>query len=112
MRKAKVDTNQPAIVAGLRDLGISVSSIAEVGFGVPDLVIGYGGCTWLVEVKQPGRPLTPLQRCWHSQWRGNAIIATSVVEVLRVMLEDPLSPEETQHLKDALSKASKAQNRA
>ena len=38
---AKVDDNQAAIVEALRSLGASVESLAAVGKGVPDLLVGF-----------------------------------------------------------------------
>ncbi len=38
-RAAKVDANQPAIVAGLRKVGYLVQSLAALGDGVADLLV-------------------------------------------------------------------------
>ena len=49
MRRAgKIDANQPEIVAALRDAGCSVLSLAQLGGGVPDLLIGRGNLMLLV----------------------------------------------------------------
>lgn len=74
-RAAKVDGNHAAIVATLRAAGCTVQSLAAVGEGVPDLLVGRAGKTYLLEVKdlrQPAskRRLTGPQIRWHRRWRG------------------------------------------
>lgn len=66
--RAKVDRNQPAIVAALRKAGVYVESTARLGRGFPDLVCSYHGYLTLIEVKVPGEPLTPQERRWHAAW--------------------------------------------
>lgn len=39
-RAARTDANQTAIVEALRKCGASVQSLAAVGKGVPDLLVG------------------------------------------------------------------------
>ncbi len=48
---AKVDRNQSEVVAALRKLGASVQSLASIGKGCPDLLVGYHGILYLMEVK-------------------------------------------------------------
>ena len=52
-RNAKVDANHFEIVAAFRKLGASVLSLANLGRGVPDLLVAWCGVTMLVEVKAP-----------------------------------------------------------
>lgn len=74
----RVDQNQRAIVAALRTAGCSVQSLAGVGRGCPDLLVGRAGRMWLLEVKRPAgerggladRILLETQRAWLSGWRG------------------------------------------
>ena len=40
---AKIDDNQPEIVKALREIGCSVQSLASVGGGCADLLVGYQG---------------------------------------------------------------------
>lgn len=44
-RAARTDANHTDVVGALRDVGTSVSSLAAVGHGVPDLVVGTCGLT-------------------------------------------------------------------
>jgi hypothetical protein len=48
MRAAKIDANQEAVVLALRSAGATVQSLAGVGKGVPDLLVGYKGQTLLI----------------------------------------------------------------
>jgi hypothetical protein len=87
-RAAKVDANQPEIVAALRKVGADVTSLAAVGEGVPDLLVGFRGATVLIEVKDGSKPpsarqLTADQIEWHAAWRGGrCVVVSSVTEAL------------------------------
>ena len=78
MRAAKIDANQEAVVTALRAAGATVQSLAGVGKGVPDLLVGYQGKTLLMEVKDgnkspSARLLTEDQLRWHGSWKGGAL---------------------------------------
>ena len=78
MRAAKIDANQEAVVTALRAAGATVQSLANVGKGVPDLLVGYKGQTLLMEVKDgfkapSARLLTEDQLKWHGAWKGGAL---------------------------------------
>jgi len=69
-RAAKIDASQTQIVSALRAIGAFVQSLGAVGDGCPDLLVGYAGRTYLMEVKEPhvkGR-LRPSQIDWHAAW--------------------------------------------
>ena len=73
-RAAHIDKSQPAIVAALRAIGASVQSLAPVGQGCPDLVVGYKGVNILIEAKTVGEghdKLSALQTEWHATWRDS-----------------------------------------
>ena len=92
-RAAKVDSTQTAIVDALRAAGATVQSLATVGGGVPDLVVGFRGRTWLLEVKTPrGKrdpkpsPTTAEQDRWFAVWRGDPVrIVTSATQALEII---------------------------
>jgi hypothetical protein len=76
----KVDANQAAVVRALRAVGATVQSLASVGGGCPDLLVGYRGRTYLLEVKDGARMpskrrLRPGQEAFRDRWRG-ATVAT------------------------------------
>lgn len=75
MRAAKVDANHAEIVAALRKAGATVQSLAAVGNGVPDLLVGIRGRLMLMEVKdgnkvKSAQKLTTAQERWHTIWAG------------------------------------------
>ena len=93
-RSAKVDKNQPEIVEAMRRYGASVTSMAGLGKGVPDLLVGHAGKTAIVEIKDGSLPpsargLTLDQQIWHAEWRGGTLAVVcdveSAIRVLRVM---------------------------
>jgi hypothetical protein len=75
---AKIDANQEQVVLALRAVGASVQTLAAIGKGVPDLLVGYQGKTLLLEVKDGRKPpsarkLTEDQLKWHGAWRGGPL---------------------------------------
>ena len=91
MRAARVDENQAAIVDALRKAGASVFVASKVGGGFPDLVVGYGGTTYLLEVKNPNKPkadrqLTPEQSIFFCFWRGHVEMVLTPEEALQVVI--------------------------
>lgn len=90
MRASKVDANQPEIVMALRYAGASVQHLHGVGSGCPDLVCGYRGQNYLIEVKDgskppSGRALTSDQVAWHGDWKGSVSVVKNIDEALRVI---------------------------
>ena len=79
-RAAKVDENHGEIVEALRSVsGVTVCSLAGLGFGCPDLLIGARGKTWLAEIKDgektpSRRSLTADQVKWIERWTGSDVI--------------------------------------
>lgn len=86
------DDNEKPIVEALRAAGASVEQLD--GKGWPDLLVGFDGRTYLVEVKaEHGKPgkgmkrnesgLRESQERWWSTWRGAVpTIATTPAEAL------------------------------
>ena len=89
-RAAKVDRNQAEIVEALRKARATVQSLHTVGAGCPDLLVGFRGVNYLIEVKDwkadaSHRKLNPVQVDWHEAWRGQVIKADTVVAALAVI---------------------------
>jgi len=84
-RNGRTDANQSEIVRALRAVGCSVYSLHRVGGGCPDLLVGYRGQTFLLEVKHPQGILTPDQIDWHADWRGQVAVVHSPEEALQVV---------------------------
>ena len=85
MRKAKVDANQAEIVKALRKVGCSVQSLATLGKGAPDLLVGYQGCNFLMEVKGEKGLLRAVQAAWRSNWSGHVHTVRSTEDALKVI---------------------------
>lgn len=91
-RAAKIDANQVEIVKALRSVGASVQSLASTGKGCPDLLVGFRGVNYLLEVKdgekvKSKRKLTPDQVEWHDSWRGRVYVVENVEQALGVVSE-------------------------
>lgn len=89
-RAARVDSNQAEIVSALVAAGASVESLANVGHGVPDLMVARAGKMMLMEVKDGSlspsrRNLRSQQEEWHAQWRGPIAVVTDVEGALRAL---------------------------
>lgn len=89
-RAAKVDANQADIVLRLRQIGATVQSLAAVGNGCPDLLVGYRGRNLALEVKDgakvpSARQLTPAEAAWHKAWRGQVHVVKTFQEALAVV---------------------------
>lgn len=93
---AKIDANQPDIVAALRMIGCSVQSMAGIGDGCPDLLVGFKGkffpMNLCMEVKDGAKvpsaqQLTKAEAEWFDTWRGQKIVVRSVAEALAVVQE-------------------------
>jgi hypothetical protein len=91
------DSNEPAIVRALQEVGATVTRLGDAG--VPDLLVGWRGRTFLIEVKLPlgargGMPerrdheggrgdLTAAQVKWWDSWKGApAVVVRSPFEAL------------------------------
>ena len=97
MTYKRVDENQTAITKTLRKAGASVQSLASVGKGCPDLLVGYGGDNYLLEIKNPDKPikdraLTEDQVVWHSTWNGIINIVETAEQALKVV-DAPMKDE-------------------
>jgi hypothetical protein len=74
-----VDDNQKELVKGLRELGATVQHLHEVGKGCPDILVGYRGRNYLLEIKDSAKPpskrrLTKDEKVWHGKWKGSVAV--------------------------------------
>ena len=91
--RRQVDSNQSEIVAALRQIGVTVTVLSMVGFGCPDIVAGYRGINYLLEIKDgmksPSRQkLTPAEMRWHRDWEGQSAIVVSVEDAIRTVTDE------------------------
>lgn len=94
-RAARVDGNQPEIVAALRKAGAVVHSTAQLGGGFPDIFCNFRGRIFGFEIKDPkqkpsDRRLTPDEQAFHDNWNrsGQTIYVIETAEqALDIMVE-------------------------
>ncbi len=89
-RRARVDANQPAIVRALRELGATVLHLHAVGHGCPDLLVGWKGSNFLLEVKDPTkkpsqRQLTEDEKAIHLAWQGQIAVVETAGEAIKLL---------------------------
>lgn len=84
-RAAKVDGNQRGITNGLRAAGATVQSLAKVGEGAPDLLVGWKGVNTLLELKVPGEKLNDNQLEWHRCWQGIVWVVHTLEEAFQAV---------------------------
>ena len=68
------DINHAAIAETYRALYCSVFDTSMVGFGYPDLTVGIGGQTHLVEIKGEDGKLRASQELFIKTWRGAKVV--------------------------------------
>jgi hypothetical protein len=74
----KKDKNHHRVTNVLHRLGCTVTDLAEVGRGVPDVLVGVNGENVLVEIKNPltqygRRGLNKRQQGFAQRWRGGPV---------------------------------------
>ncbi len=82
---SRIDKNQTEIVAGLRPAGYSVLSLAPLGKGVPDILVGSRWRNALMEIKYGKGKLNKQQLEWHATWRGAVYTVRSLDTALAIM---------------------------
>lgn len=75
-KRAKPDAVAVQIVARLRELGAAVHYIESAygKAGIPDLIVGWLGVTYLLELKSPGGRLSDAQEKFRQTWTGGPIL--------------------------------------
>lgn len=89
-RIARIDRNQTDIVKLFKAAGYSVQSLAQLGNGVPDLLLGRNGVNHLVEIKDGEKPasrqqLTADQSEWTWRWKGKVRLITSKEDAIEMI---------------------------
>jgi len=71
--KASLDANHTEIVSQLRHIGATVVDLAKVGKGCPDLLVGWRGKTYLMEIKTKTGHMRTTQEQFFRSWTGGHI---------------------------------------
>ena len=75
------DLNESSIVATLRAAGADVLHLDAI-----DLLVGFRGTNYLLEVKQPGQKIrTEQQQKLHDSWRGQLAIVYTPTQALEAI---------------------------
>lgn len=80
IKLGKRDENESEIVSTLRQVGATV----EYGHDI-DLLVGFRGVNYLIEVKTGGGKLTPCQIKKIRTWSGKISVVRSPEQALRVI---------------------------
>ena len=84
MRKyGKVDRNHNEIVTGLRQLGATVLSIASIGNGAPDILVGWRGRNYLFEIKDDRGQLTDDEETFFDRWNGQVKLVRNLLDAVQ-----------------------------
>ena len=88
----RTDSNHAEIIKSLRSIpNLTVFSTHEVGKGFPDIVIGYKGINYLIEIKDgkkspSQRKLTDAEIEFHLKWKGQCAIIKNFDELLEILI--------------------------
>lgn len=91
MRAKKVDVNQSTLVKQLRSIpGLTVTHTHTLGQGMADIIVGYQGRNYLLEIKDPNKPpsarkLTPDEERFHREWKGQIAVVETLEDVLTLL---------------------------
>lgn len=92
--KAKVDANQKRIVKSLRGVpGVTVAITSQLGKGFVDIVVGYKGMNYLIELKdgekvKSARKLTEDEVVFHDNWKGQVAVCNSFDEIFKLIMNN------------------------
>lgn len=88
-KRGKVDAVQKEIVEACKKIGASVISLAPIGEGCPDLLVGFRGKNFLFECKTTQKAtLTTDQEILHKTFQGKIFVVHSIIEVLNILLKE------------------------
>ncbi len=89
--RRRVDSNHRQVANTLSAAGALLQTLAPVGEGCPDMLVGYRAQLYLLEVKDGTKPrsqcaLTPDEAAWHRVWGSYQVhVVKSAEEALRVV---------------------------
>ncbi len=86
----RTDLNQQEIIDILRSKGCSVRDLSQLGKGCPDLLVGYKGRNYLVEIKNAANRaprLTPAEEEFIRGWKGQVAVITNIEDTIAVIYD-------------------------
>ena len=91
-RAARTDSNHREIIDGLRKEGFTVLDLSRVGQGCPDILVGYAGHNWLMEIKDGGKPpsarrLPGPEQAFYDLWKGNVNVVCDLDQAVEIIKE-------------------------
>ena len=92
MRPKRIDRNQPEIVKAIRKIpGATVRHTHVIGDGFVDIIVGFKGVNYLLEIKDPSQPpsarkLTKDEQKFHNEWTGQKAVIETINDVLKLIL--------------------------
>lgn len=80
---ARRDSNESDIIDTLRAAGCTVKALSAKS--IPDLLVGYNGANYLLEVKMPKNDLTDDQITFFETWEGQCVVVRTPEEALKAV---------------------------
>lgn len=80
-RRDTRDANESRIIKWLVSAGATVEKLPP-GNGRPDLLVGFRGRNYLLEVKTEKGRIRPEQESWHSAWNGDVHVVRTPQEAI------------------------------
>lgn len=87
----RTDANQKDIMDKLRCIpNLSVISTHTIGKGFPDIIVGYKGKNYMIEIKDGAKwksqqKLTTDELLFHMKWKGQICVCNSFDQVLKLI---------------------------
>ena len=82
---ARTDKNQEELIKAIQAIGGTVIILAARKKGTPDLLVGFRGVNYLIEVKTDKGVLGDAQKQFLRDWRGQVNVARNLEDVLRII---------------------------
>lgn len=88
--RGRVDANQSEVVKALRKAGATVRITSNIGQGFPDIVVGFRGNNYLLEIKDGTKcasavKLTEDELKFFAEWRGQKDVVYSIDDALNAI---------------------------
>jgi hypothetical protein len=91
MMKKRTDHNQAAVIDALRRFGATVQDLSQLGKGTPDILVGYHGRNYLLEIKNAtdrAPQLTGCEESWIREWHGQVGVVTTVEDAIAIIQDE------------------------